>query len=147
MQRHFAGAYVVAVIELLVGAPLAYFGLAYYPELFRQSNQHLDDYLAFTAMAVTGTVTVVAAIIALLHRGLSYVLMRNARIAAALSDVWMPVSGVGIWIIASRRGGDWPGLGVLGALLFLAIGTPLLLLSIFMLRYIRRMRPGNKSSR
>lgn len=71
MQRHFAGAYVVAAIELLVGGPLAYFGLGYYPELFRQPNQHLDDYLAFTTLAVTGTAAVVAAIITVLHRGLS----------------------------------------------------------------------------
>lgn len=143
MQRHFAAAYVVAAIELLVGGPLAYFGLAYYPELFRQPNQHLDDYLAFTALAVTGTATVAAAIITLLHRGLSYGVMRKARIAAALSDVWMLMSGVGIWIIASHRGGDWKGLGLLGALVIIAVGTPLLLLSLFMLRYMRRMRPAN----
>lgn len=143
MQRHFAAAYVVAAIELLVGGPLAYFGLAYYPELFRQPNQHLDDYLAFTALAITGTATVAAAIITLLHRGLSYGVMRKARIAAALSDVWMLMSGVGIWIIASHRGGDWKGLGLLGALVIIAVGTPLLLLSLFMLRYMRRMRPAN----
>ena len=146
MQRHFAGAYVVPAIELLMGGPLAYFGLAYYPELFRQPNQHLDDYLAFTALAVTGTATVVAAIITLLHRGLSYGVMRKARIAAALSDVWMLMSGVGMWVIARQRGGDWAGLGLLGALLFIAVGTPLLLLSVFMLCYMRRMRPECNSS-
>lgn len=143
MQRHFAAAYVVAAIELLVGGPLAYFGLTYYPELFRQPNQHLDDYLAFTALAVTGTATVVAAMITLLHRGLSYGVIRKARIAAALSDVWMLLTGVAIWVIARQRGGDWAGLGILGALLLIAIGTPLLSLSLFMLRYMRRMRPAN----
>ncbi|HLY60422.1 MAG TPA: hypothetical protein VKV95_06610 [Terriglobia bacterium] len=141
MQRHFAGAYVVAAIDLLAGGPLAIFVLLFSPQLFRQPNVHLDDYLAFAAMAVTGTVSVGAAIVTLLHRSVSYGVLRKARISAVVSDLYMLVTGVAMWIIARQRGGDWAGLGLLGALLFIAVGTSLLLLSLLMLRYMRRMRP------
>jgi hypothetical protein len=143
MQRHYAGAYVLAAIELLIGGPLAYLGWRFFPELVRHpsSSNHFDDYLAFAALAVTGTATVVAAVVVTFHSRLSYGVIRSARIGAVFSDVWMLLTGVGMWVIARQRGGDWVGLGILGALLFIAVGTPLLLLSLFTLRYIRRMRP------
>jgi hypothetical protein len=141
MQRHFAVAYILAVIELLIGCSLAFAGLRFFPELFRHPSPstHLDDYLALAALAVTGTATVLAAAVTIFHGRVSYGVIRTARIGAAVSDVWMLLTGVGMWVISRRRGGDWAGLGVLGALLFFAVGTPLLVLSLITLRYIRRM--------
>lgn len=143
MQRHFAGAYDLAAIEFLIGSPLAYLSWPFLPELSRQPSVHLDDYFAFAAMIISGTVTAVAAVVTLLHSRLSYGVIRGARIGAALSDVWMLLIGVGMWVIASRQGGDWAALGVVGALLFTAVGTTLL--SVFALWYGRRMRPGINS--
>jgi len=101
----------VGVIELLVGGPLAYFGWRYLPELFRNPSPstHLDDYLGFAALAVTCLVTVVAAVVTLLQSRLSYGLIRGARIGPVFSDVWMLLTGVGMSVIARRRGGDWAG--------------------------------------
>jgi hypothetical protein len=148
MQRHFAGAYLLGVFELLLSSPLAYAGWRFFPELFRQPSPstHLDDYLALAAMAITGTAIVVAATVTLLHSRLSYGLLHRARIGAVFADIWMLLSGVGMWVIVRQRGGDWAGLGVLGALLFLAVGTTLLVCSIITLLYIRRMGPGKNAS-
>ena len=149
MQRHFASAYVLAAMDLLIGCPLALFGLRFFPELFRHPSpsDHLDDYLGLAAMAVTGTATVLAAAVTMLHSRVSYGVIRTARIGAAVSDVWMLLTGVSMWVISRQRGGDWAGLGVLGALLFLAVGTPLLALSLITLRYIRRMHAWRLSAK
>jgi hypothetical protein len=106
----------------------------------------MDDYLAFVAMALTGTTTVAVGVVTLLHFMLSYGVIRKAQIAAAASDVWMLSTGVAMWVIARHRGGDWAGLGILGAWLVIAVGTLLLVLSLIALRYMRRMRPGNNST-
>ena len=141
MQRHFASAYVLAAMELLIGCPLALFGLRFFSELFRHPSpsDHLDDYLGLAAMAVTETATVLAAAVTLLHSRVSYGVIRTVRIGAAVADVWMLLTGVSMWVISRQRGGDWAGLGVLDALLFFVVGTPLLVLSLIALRYIRRM--------
>ena len=149
MQRHFAGAYVLGVIELLMGIPLAYAGWRFFPEFFRppSPSTHLDDYLAFAAMAITGTATVVAAAVTLYHSRLSYGLLHRARLGAIFADVWILLTGAGMWVIARQRGGDWAGLGVLEAFLVIAIGTLLLVLSLITLRYIRRMAPRSNTAR
>jgi hypothetical protein len=145
MQRHFAGTYILASMELLIGCPLAFAGLRFLPELFRHPSpsDHLDDYLAFSAMAVIGTITVLGATVTILQSLLSNGVIRTARIAVAVSDICMILTGVSMWLISRQRGGDWAGLGVLGALLFIAVGTLLLALSLISLRYIPRMQLRN----
>lgn len=149
MQRRFTGAYVLGVIELLLGSPLAYAGWRFFPEFFRppSPSTHFDDYLGFAAMAITGTATVVAAAVTLYHSRLSYGLLHRARMGAVFADVWMLLTAVGMWVIARQRGGDWAGLAVLDALLFIVIGTLLLVLSLITLRYTRRMGPGSNTAR
>jgi hypothetical protein len=97
--------YILAAIELLIGCPLAFAGLRFFPELFRHPSPsaHLDDYLALAAMAVIGTATVLAAAVTIIHSRVSYGVIRTARIGAAASDVWMLLTGVGMWVISRQK--------------------------------------------
>ena len=72
--------------------------------------------------------------------------MTTPLFRAALLDVWMLLTGVGMWVIARQRGVDWAGYAILAAFLFIAVGAIFLELSLVTLRYIRRMRPTKDPS-
>ena len=131
----------LAAVELLVGCPLMFGAWILWREVVHDPHVRFDDLLGLSAMAVGGVGVTMAGATTVFHRGLSYRFLRRARILAAARELCMIAAGAGIWGIAHRRGGDWAGLGVLGGMLFIAVGTLLLLLCLFGLRYIRRFRP------
>jgi hypothetical protein len=140
-NRHLPGAYVLAALELLFGVLLALAAMSFAPVLFRQPRANLDDYLALAGMAVPGVAVTVAGAATLLHSRLAYALLRRVQMVAMASEVAMILAGAGMWAVARHRGGDWAGVGILGDFIFIALGTLLLLLSLFGLRYLRRLRP------
>lgn len=99
--------------------------------------------MAASALTLAG-LAITAAGAAALHRRLLYGVIRGAQIAAAVSEVWMILAGAAIYMVGRRRGGDWAGYTLLGGMAFVAAGMLLLLLTIFGLRYLRRLRAGQE---
>ncbi|MGA2630374.1 MAG: hypothetical protein ABSG54_09165 [Terriglobia bacterium] len=140
MNRHLSGAYVLGTIELLLGCPMAFGGWQLGVQVYRHPNPRADDFLAASALAFAGVAILVAASATLLHAFLPFGVVRGAHIAAATSEVWMVLAGVGIIMVGREHGGDWPGFTILGGSVFSAAGILLLLFSFFGLRYLRRLR-------
>jgi hypothetical protein len=139
MRRHFTGAYILATVDLLVGCPLAVGAWQLSWQIHRHHAPRLDDFLAASALALAG-VAILAAAATMLQSRIPYGIIRGARIGAAIAEVWMILAGVGIILVGRARGGDWAGIAYLAGSAFVAVGTLLLLLSLFGLRYLRRLR-------
>jgi hypothetical protein len=140
MNRHLSGAYVLGTIELLLGGPMTFGAWQLGVQVYRHPNPRADDFLAASALALTGVAILVAASATLLHAFLPFGVVRGTHIAAATAEVWMVLAGVGIIMVGRGHGGDWAGFTILGGSVFAAAGILLLLFSFFGLRYLRRLR-------
>jgi hypothetical protein len=147
MNRNLSGAYVLAMIELLLGGPMTFGAWQLGVQVYRHPNPRADDFLASSALAFVGVALLVAASSTLLHAFLPFGIVRGAHIAAATSEVWMVLAGVGIILVGRRHGGDWAGFTILAGAVFSAAGILLLLLSVFGIRYLRRLREKMASNR
>ena len=140
MNRHLSGAYALGAIELLLGGPLAFGAWRLGVLVYRHPSPRADDFLAASALAFAGAALLVAASATLLHAYLPFGIVRGAHIAAATTEVWMVLAGVGIILVGRGHGGDWAGFTILGGSVFAAAGILLLLFSFFGLRYLRRLQ-------
>jgi hypothetical protein len=75
------------------------------------------------------------------HPLVGYWVLRGFRLGALVSEACLVVAGVGMWIVARQRGGDWAGMAILGALFFVCLGILLLVLTLAGLWIIRRLSP------
>ncbi|MGH6628390.1 MAG: hypothetical protein ACREB3_01510, partial [Burkholderiales bacterium] len=140
MSRHFSGLYVWAAVELVTGGALSWGAWTLLPQVYRHANSRLDDWLAASALALAGPAIFAAGLATLFHRRLPDGLVRGAQIVAGIAEAWMILAGAGIVMVGRRRGGDWAGFTILGGTVFLAAGVLLLLVSLFGLRYLSRLR-------
>ena len=141
VARHVPWAYVVAAVEAIAGIGMSLFAAAIGLQMSQSlAHAELDDKIAASSIAIAGVCVAVSGVVTLFHCGVSYGLLRRVRVAAIASEALLMAAAVVLWFIAKRRGGDWAGLGLLGAMLLGAIGTILLLLSLFGLRVLRRLR-------
>jgi hypothetical protein len=99
MRRHFPGTYVLAAVDLLVGCPLAVAAWQLSWQIRRHPDPRLDDFLAASALALAGAAILAAAAATMLHSPIRYGIIRGARNAAAISEIWMILAGVGIILV------------------------------------------------
>ena len=139
--RHVPSAYVVSALELLAGIVLSFFAATIAIAMANSlAGAGLDDRIALAGIGIAGVCVLAAGAVTLFHAGLSYGLLRGFRMTAIASEALMLAAAGALWVIAKNRGGDWAGLGLLGAMLVGGIATVLLLLSLFGLRALRRLR-------
>ena len=130
----------LGTMELLLGGPLGFGAWQLGVFVYRHPNSRPDDFLAASALAFTGVALLVAASATLLHAYLPFGIVRGAHLAAATSEVWMVLAGVGIIMVGRGHGGEWTAFAILSGSVFSTAGILLLLFSFFGLRYLRRLR-------
>lgn len=138
MKRYLIGQYAAATLEIVAGFFLTWGGIDLVRHVSLEWTPDAEDLLVATAFGPPGVSILLAGITAMLARKIPIGIVRDTRIAALSSEVWMILAGIGIYVHTKRVGGDWAGIGYLAATVFIVSGGLLLLVSWLGLRFLRR---------